>query len=693
MMSQFSLPIDNKAYIKVLGILIIGLSLVFIGGSLGRTSSSDTSGEEPISDVLSLDRDVTLFVTGVYAVPNEKGLDTVSIIFKLRNESATTFDFYPYWLRITANGITVPVELLDADQTQVMARSERYFIFYTQLPQGLIQSIGLKDDVSLRLIRWDTTSPDFEKTIGTLHIDGEKVSRLLQAQTSHLPWPAGRLYASIEYISEQISEHPDDHEKSVQYRLHLLNTGRTPQPYPSLIYGLVTADGIFYPLTLDGDEPTQLLPNLKTSLTLIAHVPSAVELHSARIYLLKGSASKESVLSAVPLTALQATAPSNDTSENRSDIHAPTENIILRDGAKQQLELRLSGLPKRMPEDMSDLFTALLQVYNTGEEAVELPEWESFLKTEAGQIFPIHVMQIGTQKTLYPGQQAYFVLNGQLPYDLMFNQGELQLTPRRPAQGLPSPIWKSIRYIIYDDLLNVSITEKDVQPILSYPAYQLNIRVIERRNYPGLYDDVVSTVLEVDNDTLRPIPLPKLYGSYVLSDGRVYKTAAFEGEGLQTIEPLGKAVIELYTLLSNGQERGLNLLLAPYLSEVTSEKASDGNGIGEPIGLRVPDQAIDEKPEKGVEVDLYPLHLWLSGSKKDGELSYRLEVKKRIAFAHDAHELVIDFFDQNGSNVQSIPLDIKKNGGEIAIPKEASYFHLYDRILGHERLLLMNTLE
>lgn len=538
----------RKTTAKVMVAVMLSSSIVAVApGVFPATVYAQQVVNTGLSKPISIENIGTIELKTIYTVPSADG-QVVSFTLDIVNNGKEMIDFNKYWLRIKTNdGKNYPMRWVDQSKNLIYPGQRQTILFYTVLPKSMTMS-----DIKLRLVKWDTSSPSFERELGDLPINAAVVPTLGKSLSKFIGLTNNQIEARVE-LGGTIE---DSRQKTVNYYVKLLNKGQFAFTLPEYQYVLVTNTGVAYPLTVNsaannGDQnKNQLLPWIDDEIELTGIVPSSVDLKNVAVYILHphGGDKGQVMLPVTVFRAFDAFEEDGPSSDQSIEWGAETE-LLLR-GEKGSDESKTSLVVtsvQRFPWDHRDLLSAQVKLINTGNTAVSIPQLTGqFVLGDGYKVNAEVVLNDADQTLLHPGSSITYQVLSYISYSSSFRNAHIELKEKSEA-GYQRVI-KSGR------IPNISFTERATQIAVVDPNQNhvigegsslSTVKLGEATTYKSANGKRVVSRLVVTNLEQRAMKVPSLKAYYQTKQGIMYP-ATISSQNEENNFPRGSSVISVY---------------------------------------------------------------------------------------------------------------------------------------------------
>lgn len=429
---------------------------------------------------------------------------SVSLVIENSGDKSVKLPEYNYYIRNSAGNYYRLESDLTAD-TELAPKEKRIVSLYAKLPQ-------VKDKTTYQLYVSSTdTESKAEIPVGYYGL-------IIKSEVNVYTKPGASKTFNISDVPvrskiQDILVDGSGDIQNIYLNINYQNIGKEAVSLPGYQYSILTENGTVYPMKAE-EFKDSLLPNISTSLSLTATIPSDVSTKGMKLLIQKP---KEDKKNNDYLIAIY-----NVPEMNQSNVSVNTTTLKNKDGL---YEVKVNKL-QRLPWEDNDIINVLIEVTNKGKEAATVPEIKGSLILNGNKIDEKNVQLIKPQNKLSinAGETIKLVLSTKVPYNYTFTNVSVILSnilseTSSSTIGRFSMTGTSYEYMpILATNEAMEITGLGRQSIVNIGDFS----IYEGKDSDLLYVDFKHTNLET-----RMSSLPRLTGYFIASNG-TYVPAEFD---------------------------------------------------------------------------------------------------------------------------------------------------------------------
>ncbi|MDN4066418.1 hypothetical protein QYF50_00815 [Paenibacillus vini] len=460
---------------------------------------------------------VATFVSGDYNYVNVS-LDLTNIGYKIFEDPKVKFVIK------TSSGASYP---MSADTTsteyKIQPQDTKSLNLMTSIPKSIILS-----KMELQLVQDDETTK-LSLPIATMQLPGASNKSLAIEPNIEKFIPLGSGKIAVSFTGATIVQSFDEHNLSM--RLNLRNTSGTTVTIPKYQFEIQTSDGYRLPISTQATENVTLQPLEERVLNLSVTIPASVSSVKPQLFM-----------------NLPSVADSKDTFSYPVGIFAipevkPVQNMI---GQKQFVQttngivgFTLESI-QRLPWSDGDLVSAKINIRNTGNKTIILPEMTGLLKIDSAKLTADSKL-ITTQSSGLLGANTstdVYVVS-KVPGYIDFSQLQISLLEK---VGESNSEW--VQFINAGSLPELPTIAMGESHTIDTPGHSEELKAVRSYIYNGISSDLIYAELEAKNLEDHQIDLSQFAGSFQASDGKTYKATVSQVE--TSTGPDEKSIIALW---------------------------------------------------------------------------------------------------------------------------------------------------
>lgn len=550
---------NNRLAVVVLAFaLSAGTAIpVFADGS-GTSIEQSAVGESPIGSVY-ITGNSYIEIKQASILAGEDG-KTVAFTFSLHNEEDYELQLIDYWVRLVSDaGTSFSVSVLpqDKDKNRVPAHSSTDVTMVAK-----VNSETVLTDLSFRIIQWDFSAPNYERSLGTIAVPDDY----------SLSTPAGSArVVSVGGTGVKMAVTRSTRGQNEKYflpklQLSMENVGTKAAELPQYQFAIRTSEGLLYPLEAKGleDKNRTVYPRFTKDVQLTGSLPVSVGPDGWELVVTtQADAGANNNKLTLPVAFFAVPAPSDTTDDSAADV-GKTKNI---DVGGQTLETQV----KRVVKSKNDAFYAASMTFamkNIGTGSVTIPAYRFAVQTADGLTYPAKTEGL-KDLSVDPLVSKEIQLTASVPASVSAEGWKLVLLPPADANN---PDSTSDAAIAVYKLSDSSQTQGSVGTGYEFTTkagyYTAKLNGIQR--LPWEDKDILSANLTIAGKSDSSLPVPAFAGYFLLDDSVRIPAKAIVKDNIISLKRGSELHIQLYGMVPYTNEYSTVKLV---LQEQESDKA------------------------------------------------------------------------------------------------------------------------
>ncbi len=519
----------------------------------------------------------TVTLKNVYLIPVDNG-QILYTTLEVNNKSLGELDFYPYWMKMQSkSGGKFPVSTADIGKSQkVLPGSKQTFSYFALVPGNLKLT-----DLSVNLIKWDFSMPNYERGIYSFSLPDSAVIPQIAKDKSHVVDIQG-IPVSLTVNNVRVSSSLNS--KSVKMNLSFFNQGLRPVKLPAYEYALKGKDGYVYPVSMKTEGVINTLPRIKQDLELSVQIPADADISQYSLVVSEPSQSgadsegKPTSSFSVPVASFELSTESGGGSPVVGNTKLGEIASIQIDNLDFDISIaNVKTLPSSTFEKM---ISYEVTVKNMNNKKVALPKLNSYIKI--GSETPILTSKKEIAQTIESGGETTVTMWGSLPGDINFNK---MLISFQKATTSTDGTTDQSEETLEEDLAvfevfkrSIETNETTVVQPYHFSDLGLNSTIAHRstRHFDYWGSEILVSTFLVENKDTRPIRIPQYEGFYMTAEGEVITAELIKSTTRTVISPKRSAVITYWTELPKGMDyKNLDLVIGKPIAGKTTDEPED----------------------------------------------------------------------------------------------------------------------
>lgn len=489
---------------------------------------------------------------------SQNGGSIVSYTMKYTNSGNASASLMRYFSRVvTPGGSVLPGNPVGADalKKKIGAKESLSITYYVNA--GQVNSLqGIK--VSMHV--WDAKSKGYLKQAGSFGVPANystaaAVGTSQNIRMNDIPVTAG---------AESLQLYKYNGKVYARVGVSLTNKGNKVLGDPGYSAYLISASGTSFELALSGTQTDyKIQPQEKRSIYYLTEIPAYLKTDNMRLQFTKKD---ETAKLELPQASYKLPA-------------ATTPNLVVGSGVVKKITVNSNTVETLLrnanvySQDADAVWTFQMQLKNTGNKAVTMPNYELAIKSVKGKTYPVNAKGV-SGITLKPLETKIVPLTVRVPLEV--EQSGLQLmmiesVGSEPVTSSPEPSGTGestgttggtgpaapvvstskmifpVAYFVIPYALRTEVqTGQEYLVTNSYGSFSYSILSMQR--YPWRDDDIVALRLRIINTQSVSLTLPELKGSIKLdNEGQPVTTELYMDNKEASVLAPGKSA-ELYVL-------------------------------------------------------------------------------------------------------------------------------------------------
>lgn len=411
----------------------------------------------------------------------------------ITNKSSKSMDLLDYWIRVKSkSGKSFKATVVEGDKekTSVPANSTQYMTYY-----AVVDSATKLTDLSFDIIKWDFSSSNYEKRLGTISYPSQGTDRIAAFQPGVMLYGSGKLKGAVKQA--YISKDKDNGYVTVNYLLE--NVGQQVIDLSKLTFNIQTESLSVYNVSSPSLETMTIQPRERKIITLRSTLPLAVV---AKPLTLVPSFNDEATKLKLPTGVFQ----------------LPALKVQSASTAGQPRSIYLEGQPVTtkagnaiISQDAEGQSVSLeFSLTNTGSTAVAAGAFDFYLVTGNGKSYALTYAK-EENASLLPGIGKSLALTGTLPAEASLTGAELVM------KSLATD--KERSYVIASYVVEAASLEGGLGTAFSYKDYSIQLKTVTRTS--GVEQDKLVAGIAITNNSKVAKQIPALGGYFMVNGVKI----------------------------------------------------------------------------------------------------------------------------------------------------------------------------
>ncbi|QJC53794.1 hypothetical protein HGI30_21215 [Paenibacillus albicereus] len=411
----------------------------------------------------------------------------------ITNKSSRSMDLLDYWIRVKSkSGKSFKATVIEGDKekTSVPANSTQYLTYY-----AVVDSATKLTDLSFDIIKWDFSSSNYEKRLGTISYPSQGTDKIAAFQPGIMVYGSGKLKGAVKQA--YISKDKDNGYVTINYLLE--NVGQQVIDLSKLSFNIQTESLSVYNVSSPSLETMTIQPRERKIITLRSTLPLAVV---AKPLTLVPSLNDEATKIKLPTGVFR----------------LPSLKVQAASTAGQPRSIYVEGQPITtkagnaiVSQDAEGQSVALdFSLTNAGTTAVAAGTFDFYLVTENGKSYALSYAK-EENSSLLPGIGKSLALMGTLPADASLAKAELVMKSQATD--------KEKSYVIASYIVKTASLEGGLGTAFSYKDYSIQLKTVTRTS--GVDQDKLVAGIAITNNSAVAKQVPALGGYFMVNGVKI----------------------------------------------------------------------------------------------------------------------------------------------------------------------------
>lgn len=585
--------------------------------------------------------------------------NTVTFTVKVVNGGTSDILFIDYWVRMLSSSganFTINVMPQDKDKNVIPAGGTQEIKFYA----NVTSAVQLKD-LQFRIIRWDFSAPEYQRTLGTLQIPADYTTVAPAGAKANIKISKTSVQGYIKRAT--ISSNEENFLPSIL--LELQNTDVRSLKLPTMSYMIRTSDGLLYPLTASGVTTTTTIdPLMKKEIMLTGKLPRSISDQNWELVITESTATGDNSAVNAAFAEFKIPSPTEDTSSTERE-----QSFSNEDGT---YVATLESI-QRVPWEDDDLLSASILLRSKESKPLPIPDLSGYIELDDSVKVEVKVIRTDNVIGLQPDKEVRIQLLGTIPYTYEYSKMTVKLQEKAASGGGTTANNGTVVDLVafkLDDAVDAIPQVKQGE--------RYNIGGIGRsgsyfvralHNYSGKSSDLITAQVEIENLEKRATDLSKLVAHFKGTDGTVYPATITEVK--TKISPSNKALVQVWANVAKSKTGEITQLLIG--EGVTQGKystpAEQPDAYVNSVAFDLPkEQPIVQDTIKDIDIFPYKLSLSKVGTSVTESVikvafDYELDKDTQYEVNLDDYKMILELEDADGKARMEWPLNIEKDAG------------------------------
>ncbi|MEX2104350.1 MAG: hypothetical protein WD907_03335, partial [Bacilli bacterium] len=464
----------------------------------------------------------TVTLKNVFLIPVDNG-QILYTTLEVNNKSLGEIDFYPYWMKMQSkSGGKFPVSMADIGKSQkVLPGSKQTFSYFALVPGNLKLT-----DLSVNLIKWDFSMPNYERGIYSFSLPDSVVIPQIAKDKSHVADIQG-IPVSLTVSNVRVSSSLNS--KSVKMNLSFFNQGFRPVKLSAYEYTLKGKDGYVYPVSTKSEGVVNTLPRIKQDLELSVQIPADADISQFSLVVSEpsqsgaGSDGESTSSFSVPVASFELSTESGGGSPVVGNTKLGEIASIQIDNL--DFDISIANVKTLPSSTFEKIISYEVTVKNTNTKKVAVPKLNSYMKIADES--PILTFKKENSPTIEAGGETTITMWGSLPGDINFNKFLISIQKTGTSDGTTD----QVEEVYEEDLAlfevfkrSIDSAENTVDQPYHFSDLGKNSTIAHRstRHFDYWGSEIIVSTFLVENKDTRPIRIPQYEGFYKTVEGEVF---------------------------------------------------------------------------------------------------------------------------------------------------------------------------
>ncbi|MEF3305149.1 hypothetical protein [Paenibacillus sp. GYB003] len=590
--------------------------------------------------------------------------NTVTFTVKIVNGGSGDLQFIDYWVRMQSTSganFTINVMPQDKDKNVIPAGGTQEIKFYANVTSSVQLS-----DLQFKIIKWDFSSADYQKTLGTLQIPADYSTVAPVGSKANIKIAKTSVQSYIK--KSTISSNEENFLPTIT--LELQNTDSRSLKLPTMNYMIRTSDGLLYPLTANGITNTTTIDPLMTKeIKLTGKLPRSISDQNWELVITENTTTGESTSVNTAVAELKIPNATEDLSSTEKE-----QSFSNEDGT---YIAKLETI-QRVPWENEDLMSATVALSSKESKALPIPNLIGYIELDESVKIDFKVIRSDNVIGLQPESEVRLQLLARIPYTYEYSNMKivLQEKPASSESGSGNNNSGSTNNTVTDLVAFKVNADVDSIPLVAAgDHFQIggigrsgDYKIHSIHQFSGKSSDLLVAQVELTNLEKRSNDISKLVAQFKASDGNVYPATISEIK--KKISPSGKALLNLYATLPKVRSNEITQLIIG--EGITDGKYTTGDGKPDAyvnvVSFALPEE--NKNPSDSIKnMDFFPYTLSLSRvgtSVSDStvkiKFDYELNRDGLYEVNTDDYKVIVELKDVNGDATLESTFDLEKSG-------------------------------
>jgi hypothetical protein len=583
--------------------------------------------------------------------------NTVTFTVKVVNGGTSDILFIDYWVRMLSSSganFTINVMPQDKDKNVIPAGGTQEIKFYA----NVTSAIQLKD-LQFKVIKWDFSAAEYQKTLGTLQIPADYTTVAPAGSKANIKISKTSLQGYIKRST--ISSNEENFLPSIS--LELQNTDIRSLKLPTMNYMIRTSDGLLYPLTAAGvTNTTTIDPLMKKEINLTGKLPRTISDKDWELVITENTSTGETTTVNTAFAEFKIPNPTEDTSSTEKEQSFSNE--------EGTYVATLESI-QRVPWEDDDLLSASILLKSKESKPLPIPELTGYIELDDSVKVEVKVIRTDNVIGLQPEKEVRVQLLGTIPYTYEYSKLTVHLQEKEEAKSGSTATAGTATDLVS---FKVDSVLDNIPQVKAGERYKIggigragDYYVHAFHNFSGKSSDVIAAQVEIENLEKRSNDLSKLVAHFKGSDGTVYPATITE---IKTkISPSGKALVNVWANVAKSKSQDITQLLIGEgitqgkFSLITDKPDAYVNSVAFELPKEKP-----VTPDTIKDIDILPYKLSLSrvGTTVNEDVikvnfDYMLEKDTHYEVNTDEYKLNLEIEDADGKAKMDWTFNLEKD--------------------------------
>lgn len=490
--------VKKQKYFIALLVLIMLMTLVLPV----MAKESNTPPKQQSIGTINASSQLSFELTDMHMLPSNTS-NIVSYTLAIHNKSNSEVPFIDYWVRLKSkSGATYTTHIVqnDRETTRIAAQSTESITFYSTVGS----EVNLQD-LSVSIVAWDFTVPNYERTLGQIQIPANYSPFTPHSSSKVIQIANSNVEAKIKTSNASAT----DLAYIASFSLEFNNIGNFSVDLPNYSYFIMTEEGITYPLDIiNPNDDKRLQPRFSKSVQLQGTIPLGLGNKGWKLYV----AEVQNSDIVVPVAAFNIEILSEE--DLQTVAIGETKELLINNttvGTKVERFIRNKN-------DQFYVATVNLSFENTGLVSVNVPNYNFAIRTSENLTYPISRID-NSDLTIDPKVKKEIQMNVSIPIEV--DEKDWKLLLSMPSVGDHNNNFNHqvlAMYLLPDTPSQSSTVGSQYRHINESGEYLYTFNGVQR--LPWDDQDIISVRINIENPGNQSKVLPQL-GGYILLDDAI----------------------------------------------------------------------------------------------------------------------------------------------------------------------------